>query len=127
MNTNAMLKRQEEIVREMGGISFMQRGSISLQRVARTRGGADTGKKRGPYPLLTWKENGKTRSMRLKTAAEVEWAEGAVANQRRFKALCQEYEALGSQVALGLLEGQGPSAAEALKKGLKSRWSGARK
>jgi hypothetical protein len=121
MDTKAMMERQEAIVQEMASVRFMQKGSISQQRVPRRHAGAETGQMRGPYPVLTWKEKGKTRSLRLKTPEEVVWAETAVANHRRFAALCREYEELGEQIARQLRDAQEPAAMEAVKKGLKPR------
>jgi hypothetical protein len=118
MDTKAMMERQEAIMQEMASVRFMQRGSISQQRVPRMRAGAQTGQMRGPYPVLTWKEKGKTRSLRLKTPEEVVWAETAVANQRRFAALCREYEELGEAIAQQLRDAREPAAMEAVKKGL---------
>lgn len=127
MDTKAMMERQEAIMQEMASVRFMQRGSISQQRLPRRRAGAETGQMRGPYPVLTWKERGKTRSLRLKTPEEVVWAETAVANQRRFAALCREYEELGGGIARQLRDAQEPAAMEAVKKGLKPRSRRARK
>ena len=83
---------------------------------------------RGPYPVLTWKVKGKTHSLRLKSPEELTWAESAVANHRRFSALCREYEELGERIAHELRSPrEDKGVAEALKKGLKSRSRRARK
>jgi hypothetical protein len=128
MNIQAMVDRQQAIAREVGEIRFMQKGTISYQRVPSTQGGTQTGAMRGPYPLLTWKKAGKTRSLRLKTEEEVVWAEQAVGNHRRFAVLCKEFEELSERIAHELrLTPQDAAVAERLKKGLKSRSSKARK
>lgn len=128
MDMPSMLERQDAIARELSEIRFMHKGTISQQRVARTRGGVQTGALRGPYPLLTWKEHGKTRSLRLKSQDEAAWAEQAVNNHRRFAALCREYEDVSQRIALELrLTSEDTGVHEALKKGLKSRSSKAGK
>lgn len=128
MNVQAMLERQESLLRELTKIRFMQKGTISHQRVARTGKGAPTKAMRGPYPILTWKQQGKTRSLRLKNADEVAWAEQAVDNHRRFVTLCREYEELGEQLARELrLSPNDANIDDKLKKGLKSRSSKAGK
>ncbi len=75
---------QRDIMREMGRIRVMKKGCVTHQR----------------YPVLTWKERGRTKSMRLKTPAEVAWAENAVANYKRFTELRCAYERLAEQRAL---------------------------
>lgn len=128
MNVQTMLERQESLVRELTTIRFMQKGTISHQRVARTGKGAPTKAMRGPYPILTWKQRGKTRSLRLKNEDEVAWAERAVGNHRRFVALCREYEELGEQLAHELrLSPNDSDMDNKLKKGLKSQSSKAGK
>lgn len=127
MDMKAMMEQQQAIMQEMASVRFMQRGSISQQRVPSRRGGKETGRMRGPYPVLTWKEGGKTRSLRLKTPEEVIWAETAVANHRRFAALCLEYQTLGEQIAHELRAAPEAAALEAVKKGLKSRSNRTRK
>jgi len=122
MDPQAMVTRQEAIVREMTELRFMQKGTISRQRMPSSRGGVLTGAMRGPYPVLTWKENGKTRSLRLKNEDEVAWAEQAVDNQRRFAALCREYQELGEQLAQQLrVAPKETEVAQSLKKKLKWR------
>jgi hypothetical protein len=122
MNEQTMLERQESLLRELSQIHFMQKGTISHQRVPRSAKGTATKAMRGPYPILTWKQQGKTRSLRLRNEGEVAWAEQAVENHRRFVALCREYEELGEQLAQELrLSPNDPEMDNKLKKGLKSR------
>ena len=96
MDVNAIQQRQQEI----RTIGFMKKGSITRQRMPAAQGGAGVEAGRGPYPLLTWKEKGRTKSMRLTTPEAVAWAEAAVANHRRFAQLVREYEELGERLAL---------------------------
>lgn len=122
MDFKTLLERQDTITQELSQIRFMQKGTISHQRVPSERRGAPAGAMRGPYPVLTWKEKGKTRSLRLKNNDEVTWAQQALNNHRRFVALCREYEELGERIACELRQSPTEtSMAERIKKGLKSR------
>jgi hypothetical protein len=118
MNPDALTNRQDAILKELQTIRFMKKGSLSHQRWTASKGGART--VYGPYPILTWKEQGRTKSLRLTTEEEVAWAQAAIGNYRRFVALCGEYEALAEQRALGQRTARTTSQ-EAEKKGLKSR------
>ena len=119
MDSKVIQQRQQEIVEEFGTIGFMKKGSIVYQQMAAKQGAGEGAAVHGPYPLLTWKEKGRTKSLRLKTPEEVAWAETAIANYRRFNALRQEYEELGEQAALAQRAVPAGASPEAQKKGLK--------
>jgi len=115
MEMSAIEQRQRDIMREMEQIQVMKKGSVTFQRYR------DRGQGSGLYPVLTWKEQGRTKSMRLKTPAEVAWAENAVANYKRFTELRCAYERLAEERALhGRDEMAAGASREAQKKGLKS-------
>jgi hypothetical protein len=95
MNTVMLRTRQQSILRELDSIQSMKRGTISYQRRPSARSQSER-----VYPVLTWKEENKTKSMRLKTEAEVAWAKQAIANYRRFAELVREYEQIAEQLAL---------------------------
>jgi len=120
MDMSAIEQRQRDIMREMEQIRVMKKGSVTFQRYPARGRGQDAGRERGPYPVLTWKEQGCTKSMRLKSAAQVAWAEKAVENHRRFTELRCEYERLGEERALHGREEMASASQEAQKKGLKS-------
>ena len=56
----------------------------------------------GPYYVLSRREEKKTVSRRLRSAAELEEARKGVAEYKRFMGLCQEFERLTAR--LGELE-----------------------
>jgi hypothetical protein len=118
MENAAIAERQRVIVHEIAQINVMKKGSVTFQRLGGQNDGGESG--RGLYPLLTWKEQGRTKSMRLKTREEVAWAQDAVENYKRFTALCREYESLAEQRALFEREGHGAAVSEAEKKRSKS-------
>ena len=74
---------------------------------------------RGPYPVLCWREGKKVLSERLSTPEQLAQAQQDVANHKRFKNLCREFESLTRQ--LGEVERAQVSQQEAVRKGLKSR------
>ena len=72
----------------------MRRGSVTEQHVLKILPDGEV-KKRGPYPLLTWKRQGKTVSRRLKDAEETTEVRKQVARYRRFEQLIAELTQLG--------------------------------
>ena len=109
--------RRRRIAEELLAMRSMRRGSINEQYAKGKRAGKAV--TRGPYPVLCWREGKRVLSERLSTAEELEHARQDVANHKRFKQLCKEFEALTRR--LGELERQQVSRDEVVKKGLKSR------
>jgi hypothetical protein len=122
MDAQTLERGQEEILSELSEIRAMKRGTVTHQRM-RIRGRPKGEAVCGPYPVLTWKEAGQTRSLRLRVPDEVAWAEQAIGNYRRFAVLCREYEHLGELRALGQRPGVESASDQARKKGRKSRRS----
>ncbi|MBI2425110.1 MAG: hypothetical protein HYV27_19955 [Candidatus Hydrogenedentes bacterium] len=120
MNTTALNQRQSGILRELTGIRFMKKGSVTFQ-CFKPKDSDGASAVRGPYPVLTWKEQGRTKSMRLRSSEDVAWAQEAIENYRRFTALCREFEELAERLALHQRDAGTAAAAEAGKKGLKPR------
>jgi hypothetical protein len=58
-----------------------------------------TRKENGPYPILTFKEKGKTRTLRLESSEQEEAVRGQIANFRRFKELMKRLAEIGMEVA----------------------------
>ena len=119
MDTQTLEQRQDQILKELVAIRAMTRGTVTHQTMRVGRRGKDQ-RVRGPYPVLTWKEGGRTRSMRLRTPQEVAWAERAIGDYRRFAALCREYEELGELRALSQRPAVQSAPHEAQKRGFKS-------
>ena len=97
-------QRREALLREMGAIRSMQRGTINEQYLRVPRKGRAPGR-RGPYYVLSRSEGGKTVSRRLTSPQQVAQAKADVAARQQFVAFCQEYERLTEQ--LGQLERTG--------------------
>lgn len=126
MDSHALDQRQSEILSELREIRAMKKGSVTKQRL-RIRRRAKGDAVCGPYPLMTWKEAGQTRSLRLTAPGDLAWAEHAIGNYRRFTALCREYEQLAELRALRQRPTAQSASPEAQKKGRKSRRSSRRK
>lgn len=94
-------KRREAVLSDMRGIRSLERGSITEQYLKVPQKG---GKPllRGPYYLMSRREDERTVGYRLTTPADLERAKRDVEAHRRFSALCQEYERLTER--LGKLE-----------------------
>lgn len=96
-------KRRKEILREMGGIRSMRRGSVNQQFLkVRHKGKKEPGL-RGPYYVFSRHEQGKgTKSYRLTSQEDVDHARRDVEAHKRFQELCREYEELTEE--LGRME-----------------------
>ena len=117
--------QRKSIVEELLAIRSLRKGSVNEQWFPVVRDGEKTEELRGPYYVHSYKVGKKTVSERLKDDAALKQARAGADNCRRFKTLCGELEGLTRQ--LGELERQDEAGEEAVKKGLKSRSSRARK
>jgi len=89
--------RRLEILAELADLDQMRRGSIT-QQVVKSSNRAGERIRRGPYPLYTYKEKGRTISRRLKNEFEVESFRKQIDNFRRFETLTRELRALGEKM-----------------------------
>ena len=114
-STSSLQARRREIAGELLALRSIHPGNINEQYVR----GKCAGKPimRGPYPVLCWREGKKVLSERLTSEEELERARQDVANHKRFKELCKEFEALTQR--LGELERK-ETTEETLKKKSKS-------
>ena len=114
---SAVQTRRREIAEELLAMRSMRRGNINEQYAKGKRAGKVV--TRGPYPVLCWREGKTVFSQRLTSAKELERVRQDVANHKRFKQLCREFETLTQR--LGELERAGDTHEATVKKGLKSR------
>lgn len=125
MDTTTLERRRCQVVEQMLAIRCMRTGSVSSQFLTVKHKGKAQPVKRGPYFLWQTYRDGKPVRKRLTSAEEVQRYEKEVANGKRFKELCEEFEEL--TLELGEEESKQNAELEALKKGLKSRSSRAGK
>jgi len=124
MSAQEIVKRQDEVLQHISRIRFMRRGSISRQTYAdRTQRNEGKGAV-GPYYLWQGTVAGKRFGKRL-SAQQAQAVEAEIALRHEFEALCEEYVELSCQLAA--LKSEDTASQEAVKKGLKSRSSKAKK
>ena len=103
MDTVQQLEAQRNaILEEMRSIRSMRRGTINEQYFKTRLKGRKGMVHQGPYYVLSRREEEKTVSRRLRSAAELEEARPGVAEYKRVMGLCQEFERLTAR--LGELE-----------------------
>jgi len=98
MDTQPLWTRRAEIMKEMGELGEMRRGSVVEQFQERVR---PDGRivRHGPYPLYSYKEKGRTISRRLKTSEEADRYRQQIRNFRRFEELTRELVMIGEQLS----------------------------
>ena len=111
----ALRARRQEVLAELAGLERLRRGSVVEQYVERV-GRDGTRRRRGPYPLYTYKRQGRTVSRRLHSAAEADQCRAAIARFRRFRDLVEELVQLGEKLSEAV-----PAGAAAAQK--KTPWS----
>lgn len=97
MDTHDLRKRWAEILKELGGLSEMRRGSVVEQYQERALPGGEK-IRRGPYPLYSYKEKGRTISRRLKNQEETSRYRKQIENFRRFEELARELILIGERL-----------------------------
>jgi hypothetical protein len=97
MQTSEQIRaRRKVVLAELASLEEIRRGSVTEQFVEATK--KDGSKvRRGPYPLYTFKEKGKTVSRRLKRGQEVENYRQQIDAFRRFQELMAELLRMGEQ------------------------------
>lgn len=123
MSTQQIVERQEEILKSMSRIRLMERGTVSRQRYADRAKRKDGEGAVGPYCLWQGTVHGKRFGKRL-SGREAEQVEAGIARRHAFEALCEEYVELSCRLSAA---DDGGKSEEAVKKGLKSRSSKAKK
>ena len=92
--TGGIQQRRRQILDELASLDLMRRGSLTEQFVeAAGRDGRP--RRRGPYPLYTFKSGGKTVSRRLRGPEQVNRYRKQVQTGHRFQELTRELMALG--------------------------------
>jgi len=90
--------RRKSVLAELASLEEIRRGSVTEQYVEATK--KDGSKvRRGPYPLYTFKENGRTVSRRLSRGEHVQRYDRQIQAFRRFQKLVAELLRLGEQLS----------------------------
>jgi hypothetical protein len=97
-NLESLSKQWNDAVAGIATLGPMRSGSVCAQKVKyRTKDG--TRKTHGPYPILTFKEDKKTHTLRLGSAEQSETVEKQIANFREFRRLTKELVRIGKELA----------------------------
>lgn len=90
--------QRKHLLAQIAGVGPMRPGSLCSQTQSYI---AKDGSQRqhGPYPLLTFKEKGKTRTVRLESAEQAELCREQIGNFRQFQDLVRELGDIGRRMA----------------------------
>lgn len=95
---DTLRKRREEVLAELSHLEQIRRGSVTDQRVPTThKNGTKT--KRGPYPLYSYKEKGKTVSRRITDPDKVARYREQIEGFRQFQRLTAELRSIGERLS----------------------------
>ncbi len=98
LSAQSLAKRWHDIVEELKEALPMRSGSICLQKVKYQDKNGNL-KSHGPYPIVTFKEKGKTVTVRLESEEKIEVCREQIANFRDFKKKTKELIDIGRQMA----------------------------
>lgn len=94
MNLQELLKQRQRILDELASLEKMRRGSI-VEQFLEMKDKQGKRVRRGPYPLYSYKEHGRTVSRRLRSPQEVETYRKEIAAFRRFEELTAQLRRIG--------------------------------
>jgi hypothetical protein len=87
-----------QLAAKIAALGPVRPGTICSQKV-KYRAKDGSLKQNGPYPILTSKEGGKTRTVRLRSSEEIEIVEKQIENFREFQSLTKELTRIGKELA----------------------------
>lgn len=93
-----LVRQREPLVRELIELVEIRRGSVVEQFVEVTLQDGSSSR-RGPYPLYSFKEKGKTVSRRLTSAEEAATYRRQIAAFRRFQELTAQLVDVGERIS----------------------------
>jgi hypothetical protein len=91
-------QQRQQILEEMAHLEQVRRGSLTEQMVE-TVGADGRAHRRGPYPLYTFKEGGKTVSRRVTTPEQITLYHQQIEQGRRFQELTNQLLHLGEALS----------------------------
>jgi hypothetical protein len=97
-NFESLSNQWNQIAAKIAALGPVRPGTICSQKV-KYRAKDGSLKENGPYQILTSKEGGKTRTVRLRSEEEIKIAEKQIANFRKFQNLTKELTRIGKELA----------------------------
>jgi hypothetical protein len=98
MSTVRLQHRREALIKELGQLVCVRRGSVVEQFVpAKAADGRRY--RRGPYPVYTYKERGRTVSKRLHDPRQVDLYRQQISSGRRFQEVVAELMRVGEALS----------------------------
>jgi hypothetical protein len=91
-------QQRQQILEEMAHLEQVRRGSLTEQMVE-TVGSDGRSHRRGPYPLYTFKEGGRTVSRRVTTPEQIPLYRQQIEQGRRFQELTAQLLHLGEALS----------------------------
>ena len=91
-------KQRKDVLGELARLEQLRRGSV-VPQVFRSKDKAGNLVERGPYPLYTFKEKGRTISRRITNARHVAVYEKQIGAFRRFETLTARLVRLGEELS----------------------------
>ncbi len=95
--THQIQEQRRQIIEELVKLTHVRRGSITNQVVQFTDRNGKL-RQRGPYPIYTYKDNGKTVSRRLTAPEQAEIYRRHIQDGRRFNELVEQLRRLGEEL-----------------------------
>ena len=92
-------ERRIRILKEMGMVRSMKRGTINEQYLKVKLKGKKEPVLRGPYYVFSRREGNKTVSRRLRPGEELEQARRDISAHKKFVELCREFEQLTEELS----------------------------
>ena len=119
MNSSQLLKKRQEILRQLQDLQQIRRGTITEQFMeTKLKDGSKV--RRGPYHLHTFKDKQQTVSRRLRNPTEVQSCREQIDAFRQFQQLTAELLSIGEQLCDCALTLEDPSTE---KKTTPSNWN----
>jgi hypothetical protein len=97
-NIEHLSRQWNQLAAKIAALGPIRPGTICSQKV-KYRAKDGSLKQNGPYLILTSKEGGKTRTVRLRSPEEIEIVEKQIENFRSFQILTKELIRIGKELA----------------------------
>ena len=98
MSTASLQHRREALMEELGRLVCVRRGSV-IEQFVPAKAADGRRYRRGPYPVYTFKEHGRTVSKRLPDPQQVDLYRQQIRDGRRFQEVVAELMRVGEALS----------------------------